>query len=56
MSETKLLQLQFGVVVCIRVDLSGLKLLHLCMNFKIIEQSCFLLGVEVPFETFVQIR
>ena len=36
-------------------DLFGTWLLHLCMNFTIICHSCSPWGVEVPFETFVQV-
>ena len=39
------------VCVCILPDLSGLLLVHLCVDFKIIWHSCCPWEVEVPFET-----
>ena len=50
-----LLQFQFGVCACVRSDVSGPKLVHLCMDFKIIGHSCCPRGAEVPFETFDQV-
>ena len=40
---------------CVCLDLSGPKLVHLCMDFKIIWHSCSPCGIEVPFEKFVQV-
>ena len=64
MSETQLLQFQLGVCACVVLayvhpcahpDLSGPKLVYLCMDFKILWHSCCPRGVEVPFETLIQV-
>ena len=41
--------------LCVCPDLSGPQLVHLCMDSKIIRNNCCPQGVEVPFETFVQV-
>ena len=43
----------FCAGACVCPDLSGLILLHLCMDFKIICHSCCPWGGEVPFEKYI---
>ena len=51
----QLSQWQFSVCACIRLILSGPQLLQLLIDFKIISHDCSPSGVDMPFETFVQV-